>query len=81
MFQVDLQDKLRPYLQDMKPLPSVYYPEFIAANQSERANNVCNTGSKQKDLEIIRKDIRDFKVLYVHNWMFSSAGLNAAHGF
>jgi hypothetical protein len=51
-----------PLLQDMKPLPSVYYPEFIAANQSERANNVINTGEKQKDLEKIRKDIRDFKV-------------------
>lgn len=43
-------------------MPSIYYPEFIAANQSDRANNVMNTGSKQKDLERIRADIRDFKV-------------------
>lgn len=62
MFQWDLQKKLRPYIEDMKPMPSIYYPEFIAANQSDRANNVINSGSKQKDLERIRADIRDFKV-------------------
>ena len=62
MFPYDLQVKLQPYLKDMKPLPSIYYPEFIAANQSDRANNVINTGSKQKDLEKIREDIRNFKV-------------------
>jgi myo-inositol-1-phosphate synthase len=42
------------------PLPSIYYPDFIAANQSDRANNVL-TGSKQDHLETIRQNIRDFK--------------------
>jgi len=44
----------------MVPLPSIYYPDFIAANQSDRANNVLK-GSKFENLEHIRKDIRDFK--------------------
>mmetsp|Transcript_8964 Transcript_8964/g.17144 ORF Transcript_8964/g.17144 Transcript_8964/m.17144 type:complete len:531 (+) Transcript_8964:42-1634(+) len=61
VFDYNLQQKLAPLMQDIKPLPSVYYPDFIAANQEERADNVINTGSKQGDLEHIRKDIRDFK--------------------
>lgn len=56
----DLQQKLYPYMKDMKPLPSVYFPDFIAANQKERANNVLK-GSKKEQMEQIRKDIRDFK--------------------
>lgn len=47
-------------MSEMKPLPSIYYPDFIAANQAERADNVL-TGSKFDNLEQIRKDIRDFK--------------------
>merc|ERR1719378_1715142 len=45
----------------MVPLPSIYYPDFIAANQSERADNVIPGDSKKKHLEHIRKDIRNFK--------------------
>ncbi|OAL70001.1 inositol-3-phosphate synthase [Trichophyton violaceum] len=46
----------------IKPLPSVYYPDFIAANQEERADNVL-PGSKAcwEHVEKIQKDIRDFK--------------------
>merc|ERR1712023_578647 len=55
------QQQLRPLMQHLKPLPSVYYPDFIAANQSERADNVLPGQDKQKHLEQIRKDIRDFK--------------------
>ncbi|KAF1989880.1 myo-inositol-phosphate synthase [Aulographum hederae CBS 113979] len=49
----------------MKPLPSVYYPDFIAANQEERADNVI-PGSKacMAHVEQIRKDIRDFKAAH-----------------
>lgn len=36
----DLQQRLYPYMKDIVPLPSIYFPDFIAANQSERANNV-----------------------------------------
>ncbi|KAI9892139.1 MAG: Myo-inositol-1-phosphate synthase [Vezdaea aestivalis] len=46
----------------MTPLRSIYYPDFIAANQEARANNILE-GSKACDahVEQIRKDIRDFK--------------------
>ena len=46
---------------DLKPLPSIYYPDFIARNQEDRANNVIAKGTKQQDLEHLRKDIREFK--------------------
>jgi len=62
VFDVTLQEQLRPKMEGMKPLPSIYYPDFIAANQSERADKVL-PGSKAslEHLEIIRKNIRDFK--------------------
>jgi len=44
----------------MKPLPSIYNPDFIAANQVERADNTI-PGTKQQQLEQIRADIRKFK--------------------
>lgn len=56
----DLQRQLIPYMKDIKPLPSIYIPDFIAANQSERANNVLK-GTKKEMLEKLRQDIRDFK--------------------
>lgn len=57
-----LQDQLRPHMEKMKPRPSIYCPDFIAANQSERADNLMS-GSKSEQVEQIRKDIRDFKAL------------------
>jgi myo-inositol-1-phosphate synthase len=33
VLDVNLQQQLRPYMQKMKPRPSVYFPDFIAANQ------------------------------------------------
>jgi myo-inositol-1-phosphate synthase len=43
----------------LKPLPSIYYPDFIAANQEDRADNLLQ-GSKACDahVEKIRQDIR-----------------------
>ncbi|KAI4881688.1 hypothetical protein NFI96_031339 [Prochilodus magdalenae] len=55
-----LQEKLRPHMSKLKPRPSVYIPEFIAANQEHRADNVL-TGTKAEQVEQIRRDIRDFK--------------------
>ena len=60
VFEYDFQRQLIPYLKDIVPLPSVYYPDFIAANQGARANNVL-PGTKQEHLEKIRSDIREFK--------------------
>lgn len=44
-----LQEQLRPYMVGLKPRPSIYIPEFIAANQGERADNVL-TGSKAEQV-------------------------------
>lgn len=35
-----LQEQLRPHMSRMKPRRSIYIPEFIAANQESRADNV-----------------------------------------
>lgn len=55
-----LQRQLRPYLEKLKPRPSIYCPDFIAANQADRADNVLS-GTKQEMLDQIRMDIQDFK--------------------
>jgi myo-inositol-1-phosphate synthase len=60
VLDVDLQRQLRPHLEGLRPLPSIYYPDFIAANQEQRANN-CITGNKASNLAHIRNDIREFK--------------------
>ncbi|XP_053191547.1 inositol-3-phosphate synthase 1-A-like [Scomber japonicus] len=55
-----LQEQLRPYMSRMKPRPSIYIPEFIAANQESRADNVL-AGTMAEQVEQIRADIRDFR--------------------
>jgi len=58
----DLQRLVAPHMALLgKPLPSVYYPDFIAANQEARADNVIPGADKQAHLERIRADIRNFK--------------------
>lgn len=37
-----LQEQLWPHMEKMKPRPSIFIPEFIAANQEERADNVLH---------------------------------------
>lgn len=44
-----LQEQLWPHMEKMKPRPSIYIPEFIAANQEERADNVLR-GSKAEQV-------------------------------
>lgn len=46
-----LQEQLRPHMQHMVPMPSIYYPDFIAANQTERADNVIPGQDKKVRLE------------------------------
>ncbi|CAH1116300.1 unnamed protein product [Phaedon cochleariae] len=55
-----LQQQLKQHMKGMKPRPSIYIPEFIAANQESRADNII-TGTRQEQLEQIQKDIADFK--------------------
>lgn len=56
----DLQRQVWAEMKEMVPLPSIYYPDFIAANQKHRANNLIN-GSKWEHLQTIRNDIQNFK--------------------
>ncbi|KAL6805799.1 inositol-3-phosphate synthase [Trichoderma sp. SZMC 28012] len=57
-----LKAHVRKEMAELTPLPSIYYPDFIAANQEDRADNLLE-GSKacNAHVEQIRKDIRDFK--------------------
>ncbi|KAM5238270.1 inositol-3-phosphate synthase 1 [Ctenodactylus gundi] len=55
-----LQEQLWPHMEALRPRPSVYIPEFIAANQNARADNLI-PGTRAQQLEQIRKDIRDFR--------------------
>jgi len=48
-------------METMVPLPGIYYQDFIAENQKERADNILPGDNKRDHLEKIRKDIRDFK--------------------
>ncbi|XP_039305936.1 inositol-3-phosphate synthase 1-B isoform X2 [Solenopsis invicta] len=60
VLDVNLQVQLRPYMTDMQPRKSIYYPDFIASNQGKRANNVI-VGTKIEQLNLIRNDIVQFK--------------------
>eukprot|EP00183_Erythrolobus_madagascarensis_P000042 CAMPEP_0185848730 /NCGR_PEP_ID=MMETSP1354-20130828/3496_1 /TAXON_ID=708628 /ORGANISM="Erythrolobus madagascarensis, Strain CCMP3276" /LENGTH=562 /DNA_ID=CAMNT_0028549163 /DNA_START=12 /DNA_END=1703 /DNA_ORIENTATION=- len=57
----DLIERLKEVASDLTPLAAAFDPNFIAKNQLPRANNVIH-GSKQQQLEQLRKDIRDFKL-------------------
>lgn len=54
-----LKALVRKEMAAIVPLPSIYYPDFIAANQEDRADNLI-PGSKasMEHVERIRKDIR-----------------------
>ncbi|OEL14790.1 Inositol-3-phosphate synthase [Dichanthelium oligosanthes] len=60
VLDINLQKKLRPYMQSMMPLPGIFNPDFVAANQGARANNLIQ-GTKKEQVEQIKKDIREFK--------------------
>lgn len=46
VLDISIQDQLRPFLSKLKPRPSIYCPDFIAANQEDRADNVLK-GKKE----------------------------------
>jgi myo-inositol-1-phosphate synthase len=64
VLQPTLKSQVRKEMALLKPLPSIYYPDFIAANQEDRADNIL-PGSKacMEHVEQIRKDIRYVIVL------------------
>ena len=59
VLEPSLKQLVRKEMAYMKPLPSVYYPDFIAANQEDRADNVL-PGSKAcwEHVEKLRSDIK-----------------------
>ncbi|KAH8918848.1 inositol-3-phosphate synthase [Atractiella rhizophila] len=57
----DLQRQVAPMMKDMKPLPSIYYPDFINANQEGRADNIIAGNDKWEHVLKIQKDIEEFK--------------------
>lgn len=59
VLEPSLKNLVKKEMAKLKPLPSVYYPDFIAANQEGRADNLLE-GSKASmaHVEQIRKDIR-----------------------
>ena len=59
VLQPTLKAQLQKEMSAMVPLRSIYYPDFIAANQEDRADNIL-PGSKacNAHVEQIRKDIR-----------------------
>lgn len=57
VLDIDLQKQLRPYMESMVPLPGIYDPDFIAANQGDRANNIIK-GTKKEQMQQIIKDIQ-----------------------
>ncbi|KAH8110511.1 Myo-inositol-1-phosphate synthase [Phellopilus nigrolimitatus] len=58
----DLQRQVAPHMAAIgAPFPSIYYPDFIAANQEARADNVIAGAKKHAHLDHIRNDIRSFK--------------------
>eukprot|EP01006_Ploeotia_vitrea_P050431 TRINITY_DN67461_c1_g1_i1.p1 TRINITY_DN67461_c1_g1~~TRINITY_DN67461_c1_g1_i1.p1 ORF type:complete len:525 (-),score=76.24 TRINITY_DN67461_c1_g1_i1:2104-3678(-) len=61
VLEYDLQRQLRPYLEEIVPLPSIMYTDFVAQNQSKRASNILPGNAKLDHLNTIRKNIRDFK--------------------
>eukprot|EP00730_Choanoeca_flexa_P009629 TRINITY_DN1270_c0_g1_i1.p1 TRINITY_DN1270_c0_g1~~TRINITY_DN1270_c0_g1_i1.p1 ORF type:complete len:525 (+),score=167.27 TRINITY_DN1270_c0_g1_i1:174-1748(+) len=61
VFEYDLRRQLSEHMRDLVPLKGIYYPDFIAANQADRADNILPGADKQQHLDQLRKDIRDFK--------------------
>jgi myo-inositol-1-phosphate synthase len=51
-----LVNALKPELEKIVPLPAVLNQEFIAANQSDRIDNVFS-GTNRECIDKIRKDI------------------------
>ena len=49
-----------PYMKEQTPLPGIYDPDFIAANQDTRADNTIK-GTRSEQVQQVRQQIRTFK--------------------
>lgn len=63
VFDYDLQQKLAAEMRRYKPMKSIYYSDFIAANQTTRADHVLEGDNINKfaHLKQIREDISNFR--------------------
>ena len=66
VFDYDLQVKLAPEMRRYQPMKSIYYSDFIASNQNERAENILDGDNQNKwaHLKQIREDIANFKTTH-----------------
>ena len=55
VLDIGIQDQLRLYLEKLRPRPSIYCQDFIAANQEERANNVLKGQWHRNNLLLLLK--------------------------
>uniref|UniRef100_A0A182QAP8 NADH dehydrogenase [ubiquinone] 1 beta subcomplex subunit 4 n=1 Tax=Anopheles farauti TaxID=69004 RepID=A0A182QAP8_9DIPT len=60
VLEVGLQDQVYKRLAQLRPRPSIYDPDFIAANQADRADNTIR-GTRYEQYQQIVQDIREFK--------------------
>lgn len=60
VLEPDLLRQVKPYLDQLKPLPSIFDPTFVASNQADRADNILS-GRKYDQVMKISRDIGNFK--------------------
>jgi len=63
VFEPELQRQLRPHMENITPLPAIFDIDFVATNQTDRADNVLSM-SKCEAVEKVRQDIREFKAAH-----------------
>lgn len=56
----DLINKLKDQLSAIIPMPAAFNPDFIAANQSDRVDNIIK-GTNQEVINQLWTDIQNFK--------------------
>ena len=62
ILDIDLLKKLKKDLENIQPLPGVFYKDFIASNQTSKVNNTkINKNNKWNDVLSVINDIENFK--------------------
>jgi myo-inositol-1-phosphate synthase len=61
VLEPDLKRQVYNEMCQLRPLPSIYYQDFIAANQEARADNLIKADKRKDQLNHLRNDIRTFK--------------------
>jgi myo-inositol-1-phosphate synthase len=60
VLDIGLQEKLASHMKEMRPLPAIFDLDFVAENQSQRADNILRT-TKAEAVDTVRGHIRNFK--------------------